>query len=297
MPKEIEAKFLDIDIDSYRELLKKNGCTLVHEQKLLRRTAFERCDKTVKGFCRVRDEGSGVTMTSKTYKDPKYAEEVEVSINESYEDGVKFLESLGLIPLAYQESFREKWKHPLANEITIDILPGIPPYTEVEAETEENLNKLIDILNLDKNKMRFGAFDKTYSEYYGFDPEIINKETPSLTFENVINEIKPLKNHDLLDRMYNLYKPKTLNRTSKLSKLSKSVKSIKKPSKQQSKTKRSSKTRQLSKRTSKRTSKQSRTLQVKLIKHTSKPDFKRVSKNKIPLKKNSKKPSKTPIRK
>jgi len=285
MPKEIEAKFLDIDIDKYRELLKNSGCTLVHEQKLLRRTAFERCDKTVKGFCRVRDEGNGVTMTSKTYKDPKYAEEVEVSINESYEEGAKFLESLGLIQLAYQESFREKWKHPLANEITIDILPGIPPYTEVEAETEENLNKLIDILNLDKSKMRFGAFDKTYSEYYGFDPEIINKGTPSLTFDNIINEIKPLKNHDLLERMYNLYKPKSLSRTSRLSK---SVKSVKKLSKKPSK--------RASKKTSKKSSKQSRTLQTKQVKQV-KRNSKRVSKNRIPLKQNSKKPSKTPIRK
>ena len=66
--------------------------------------------------------------------------------------------------------------------------------------------------------MSFGTFDKTYSEYYGFDPEIINKKTPSLTFENVINEIKPLKNHELLERMYKLYKPKNMSRTSKLSK-------------------------------------------------------------------------------
>ena len=224
MPKEIEAKFLDIDEAKYRETLKSNGCTLVHERILMRRTAFDRCDQTVRGFCRVRDEGSGVTMTSKTYKDPKYAEEVEVSINESYEDGAKFLSSLGLTKSAYQESYREKWKHPLANEITIDILPGIPPYTEVEAETEENLNKIIDILGLDKSKMRFGAFDKTYTEYYGFDPEIINKETPFLTFANIINEIKPLKNHDLLERMYNLYKPKDMSRTkNSVKKISKKI--------------------------------------------------------------------------
>jgi hypothetical protein len=279
MPKEIEAKFLDIDIDKYRELLKENGCSLVYESKLFRRTAFERCDKTVKGFCRVRDEGNGVTMTSKTYKDPKYAEEVEVSINESYEAGAKFLESLGLIQLAYQESFREKWKHPLAHEITIDILPGVPPYTEIEADTEENLNKIIDILKLDKSKMRFGAFDKTYSEYYGFDPEIINKETPSLTFENVINEIKPLKNHELLERMYNLYKPKNMSRTLKLSK----PKFVKKNSKK------------LSKKISKRTSKQNRGLikQVKQAKRSSK----RILKKKIPSKKNSKTSLKTKIRK
>ena len=122
MPTEIEAKFLDIDIDDYRNLLKSKGCKRVFELRLFRRSAFPLCDNTLTGYCRVRDEGDTVTMTSKTYPTPKYAEENEISINESFEDGVKFYKSLGLKEKAYQESYREKWTHPLANEITIDII-------------------------------------------------------------------------------------------------------------------------------------------------------------------------------
>ena len=36
-------------------------------------------------------------------------------------------------------------------------------------------------------------FIQLYEEYYGIDKNIINKTTPSLTFKNIINEIKPLK--------------------------------------------------------------------------------------------------------
>ena len=32
MPKEIEAKFLDINESQYRDTLISNGCTLVHER-------------------------------------------------------------------------------------------------------------------------------------------------------------------------------------------------------------------------------------------------------------------------
>jgi len=231
MPTEIEAKFLDIDIDEYRKLLKSKGCKRVFKLRLFRRSAFPLCDNNLTGYCRVRDEGDKVTLTSKTYPTPKYAEENEISINESFEDGVKFYKSLGLKEKAYQESYREKWKHPLANEITIDIIPGLPAYTEIETNKEKDLNKLINILELDKSKMRFGAFDITFQEYYDIDPSIINTKTPFLTFKNVINELKPKKNFELLKTIYNKYKHlgeinKKLKRSTPLKK-----KSTKNPSK------------------------------------------------------------------
>ena len=58
---------------------------------------------------------------------------------------------------------------------------------------EEKLNKLIEKLELDKSKMRFGSFDNTYEEYYGIPKDVINYSTPNLTFANIENEIHPLK--------------------------------------------------------------------------------------------------------
>jgi adenylate cyclase class IV len=199
MPKEIEARFLDIEPIKYRKILSANGCKLVHKKTLFRRAAFYLCNPSIKGFCRVRDEGNGVTLTSKTYKDGSlYAEESEVKITGDYESGIEFFKSLGLVQKAYQESYREKWSHPLAKEITIDILPGLPPYTEIETDTEAKLAQITKLLNLDPSKMRFGSFGEAYNEYYGIELDVINNKTPSLTFANITKEIKPKKNKKLL---------------------------------------------------------------------------------------------------
>ena len=112
-------------------------------------------------------------MTSKLYTNPKFPEEYEITITDSYETGCKFMESLGLKTKAKQESYREKWSHDLAHEITFDTVPGLPTYMEIDCTSEANLNKLIEMLHLDKAEMRFGAFDATYEEYYGIEKDVI----------------------------------------------------------------------------------------------------------------------------
>jgi adenylate cyclase class IV len=206
MGKEYEAKFLDINYKKMCKILKEIGAKKLHKLKMFRRKVYFLCDAKIKGYARVRDEGGPITMTSKIYIDPKFPEENEVEIKGTFEDGCNFIESLGLKQKAYQQTYREKWTHKLAHEITFDYIPGIPMYMEVDCRTEDNLNKLIDTLKLDKSKMRFGAFDATYEEYYGITKDTINNNTPSLTFKNILKEIKPLKNKELLNKIYKTYK-------------------------------------------------------------------------------------------
>ncbi len=298
---EYEVKFLDVDVPAVKKILEKVGAKKVHDRIMFKRTIFNRCDTTIRGYSRVRDEGKEVTMTSKMFKDPKYPEEHEVTIKEDYETGVNFLKSLGLDVKAVQESYREKWSHPLANEITFDDLPGLPTYMEVECASEENLNKLIETLGLDKSKMRYGVYDATYEEYYGIPRDTLNNKTPSLTFANIINEIKPSKNMDLLRKIHKSY---GLSRSSKLSrnkstkKLSK--KSSKKPSKKISKTKKTSlrggAKRKTSKKTSKKSSKKT-SLRGGAKRKGSKTIRKTSKTSRISLKKSSKKMSKKTSRK
>lgn len=89
----------------------------------------------------------------------------------------------------------------MAHEITLDTIPGIPTYLEIDCDSEEKLNKLIDMFGLDRDKMRFGAFDRTYAEYYGIDKDVINNQTPFLTFKEVLKQIKPTKNKELLEEI------------------------------------------------------------------------------------------------
>jgi len=205
MPIEFEAKFIDIDARLMRKRLEAIGATIVHPRMRYTRIVFHRCTDDIKGYARIRNEGEKITMTVKLYKDPKFPEEYEIEIKDGFEKGVAFLKSLGLVEKAFQETFREKWSHPLAHEITFDDIPGIPTYMEIDCTDEINLNKLIERLELDKSKMRFGAFDLQYEEYYGIPKKVINDATPSLTFKNIKNEIKPIKNHNMLDRLITRY--------------------------------------------------------------------------------------------
>ena len=198
---EYEAKFLDINVKDLRQILLANGAKRIHKKKVYKRAIFLRCDESVRGFSRVRKEGKDTTMTIKIMTDPKYPQEFEINIKDSFETGVDFMTALGIKKKAFQESIREKWSHPLAHEITFDTVPGLPTYMEIDCTSEQNLNKLIELFGLDESKKRYGSFDHTYLEYYGITRDIINEKTPSLTFANIQNEIKPTKNLELFSKM------------------------------------------------------------------------------------------------
>ena len=287
---EYEAKFLDIDYKKTLAKLKAIGATKVHSRKMYQRKIYQLCDTNVKGYCRVRDENGKVVLTSKIYINPKFPEEKELVINGTFEDGCKFFESLGLSTKAFQQTYREKWTHSLAHEITFDYIPGLPLYMEIDCTSESNLNKVIELLNLNSEFKRFGAFDKTYLEYYGIETNVINDSTPFLTFANIKNEITPIKNLELfadmvelnstienhyanstMDKYYEKYMKiynthfKTLN--SKQTNLSRHRRPSKRPSKKSSK--------RQSKKSSKRPSKKSSKPRSK---RSSKPRSKRSSK-------------------
>lgn len=199
MPKEFEAKFLNIDITAIKTKLRENGAKKVHDPLKFYRLIFKRCEEAgdKPGFVRIRDEGKKITMTTKIFNDKKFPEEREVTINESFDKGCEFLRAIGIQEKSYQETMREKWSHPLAHEITFDIVPGLPIYMEIDCTSEANLNKLVSLLELDNTNMKYGSFDKTYTEYYGIPSDTIINKTPSLTFKDVGTQIKPNKNVEL----------------------------------------------------------------------------------------------------
>ena len=208
MPKEYEAKFLNIDVDTIKKILRKNGAKKIHEPVKYYRVIFKRCEEKgdKPGFVRIRDEGSKVTMTTKVFENIKFPQEHEITIGESFEQGLRFLRSIGLEEKSYQETIREKWSHPLAHEITFDIIPGLPIYMELDCTDENKLNKLVSLLKLDKKDMHYGSYDKTFTEYYGIPSQKIINKTPKLTFEKVKEQISPRKNHKLFKELARLNK-------------------------------------------------------------------------------------------
>ena len=203
MPKEYEAKFLNIDVDAVKKILRKHGAKKIHDPTKFRRMIFKRCEERgdKPGFVRIRDEGNKVTMTTKVFENSRFPQEHEVVIGDTFETGLAFLKSIGIDEKSYQETIREKWTHPLAHEITFDIVPGLPIYMELDCTDETKLNKLIDLLKLDRKQMKYGSYDKTFTEYYDIPSNTIIHKTPKLTFENVGKEIHPTKNLEMFNEM------------------------------------------------------------------------------------------------
>jgi adenylate cyclase class IV len=211
MSTEFEAQILDIDPIEFRKKVKGIGGRLIHKNTKLQRTVYSLCGDSSKGFVRVRLEGDGsTTMTSKIYtKSKDFPQEYEVGVQGTYDEAKSFLDSLQLPPRASQETYREKWSLPSVagvREITIDLWPGLPPYAEIDCDTEETLKSVIVMFRIEESTIAYGPSAKKYEHYYGIDPDIINNHTPSLPFAGIMSEITPKKNKDLLMRVFQKYK-------------------------------------------------------------------------------------------
>jgi len=205
MALEIEAKFLDININKLRKLLKANGAKKVHKMSMYKRYVFHLLTDE-KGYIRTRQEYNKVTITIKKYpKDSKFAIEDEIEVKSSFEDTKKFLLAQGYKIKAYQETLREKWALGECLEIAIDTIPGIPTYVELECKNEAAIKKTAKLLELDYSKAEYGPYDKQFFDYYSIDKNNINNVISSLTFLNIDKELKQhiKKNKDLLLKVKN----------------------------------------------------------------------------------------------
>lgn len=203
MVKEIEARFLDIDIEHLRKEMKKVGAKKIHGLRLYRRVMFDLCNRYMKGYARVRDENGIITCTVKTYpKNSKYANEYEVALKEgtNFDEAYEFMLSTGLIEKAYHETLREKWITKKGVEVTIDIVPGLPPYTEIEAKGEKEMMEIVNYLKYDISKATYGAYGGVYMNYYGITQKIMDDDVKELKFSTIDKVLKKLikKNKQLL---------------------------------------------------------------------------------------------------
>lgn len=167
MIKEIEAKFLQIDIKIIRQKLKDAGAINKSPMKLLKRVMV----KTNKmyeddSFLRVRDEGDKVTMTYKRFSGQSIdcCEEIEVVVDD-FEKTIELLKAVELTPVTYQESKREIWYLDNA-EIVIDEWPWVKTYIEIEAQSKQKVRLIAERLDLDWKDAVFGSVMRVYEAEY-----------------------------------------------------------------------------------------------------------------------------------
>jgi adenylate cyclase class 2 len=203
---EFEGRILDINYTVLISKIKSIGGKLKTPLTLYRRSVFGLCDFK-RGFVRVRDEGDKITMTAKIYKNPDFPEEYELQLKDNFEHGQAFLEALNLNKKAYHETMREKWTIPSGKtskelcEIAIDYIPGLPIYAELECKTKSDLHKTAKLLNIPIKDLMYGGYGNVFVHYYNMTENEINNIIPSLTFENIKNELKPYirKNENILE--------------------------------------------------------------------------------------------------
>lgn len=174
MKPEIEAKFVDVDIDDIRQRLKDAGAELEQPMRLMRRVNIEeQAHKDAGAWIRVRDEGDKTTLTwkqgMKKSRTIDRIQELEVVVS-SFDDTVKIFELAGWKPKTYQESKRETWKLGEV-EILIDEWPWLEPMIEIEASDEAAVRAVAEQLGFSWNDAEYGNIDDVYMKHYNFVPD------------------------------------------------------------------------------------------------------------------------------
>jgi len=185
MKKEIEATYLSVYKEDVRIKLAATGFTLQTPEYLMRRKTFDfsRVAPGRNKWGRVRQEADKVTMTVKEVHGSGINDtyEVELVVND-FNIASDFFEACDIPAKAFQENMREVWERDGA-EVTIDTWPGLNPFVEVEAETEELVRKVSGELGFDFTKAVFGSIDIVYEKELGIPANIIIK-LPEITFAN-----------------------------------------------------------------------------------------------------------------
>lgn len=189
---EIEAKWLDVDHDDLRIKLKNIGAELVQAERRMDRKIYDFPDgrlQRIGGWARVRDEGDRVTMSYKQQDDKSLHGTKEVNlVVDSFDEADSFLRALGLECKSTQETKRESWKHGDV-EIELDTWPWIPPYVEIEAPSESELNNTAKALGLVAEAGLPGAVSVAFRSVYYLEPGELDS-WESITFTPVPDWLK-----------------------------------------------------------------------------------------------------------
>lgn len=180
MKTEIEAKFLDIEIEKLRARLQELGAELVHAETTTRQKVFDFPGFTLdaqSSWLRLREENGKVSLTLKKWEKEgvEGMKEVEVDAS-SFEDAERLLLAIGMIVKSSQAKKRELWK--LGDvEYMVDTWPWIPTFVEIEGPSEEKVKSAADALGLDWSAALFGGVARIYKKYFDIQNEEIDRCT------------------------------------------------------------------------------------------------------------------------
>lgn len=169
--KEIEVKILGIDPDAIRSKLADLGAEKTFDG-LLRVRYFDTPDGEIRkngDLLRVRDyEGEKVEITHKTNKriDNGFKIYDEQNVHaEDFDEVTEMFKELGFEVTTYYEKKRAVFKFG-NTEIVIDEYPKIPPFLEIEAESHDEIEEMIEKLGLKDNERSSQTINGLLKEKY-----------------------------------------------------------------------------------------------------------------------------------
>ena len=167
MKNEIEAKFVNINIDDIRSRLTELGAILIQPMRDMQRVTIDTPElKKKDAFVRIRNEGDKTTITYKQFNSLSIdgVKEVEITVDD-FDTAITLFKEAGLAYGSLQESRRETWKLDEV-EIVIDEWPWLNPYIEIEAPSEDLVISTSEKLGFNWDDAIFGDVMAAYRVQY-----------------------------------------------------------------------------------------------------------------------------------
>ena len=168
MKTEYEIRILEINQDEMIKKLETLGATKKGEFEQ-KRYVYDLKPVQNGKWIRLRTNGKKTTLAYKDIVSDTIdgTKEVEFEVS-SISDAEEFLNKIGFNYRSFQENKRIQYILD-GVEIDIDTWPMIPTYMEIEGESEEKVNKMIEKLDVDKSKITALNCDDIYRNIYNID--------------------------------------------------------------------------------------------------------------------------------
>lgn len=185
---EFEVKFY-IDLEAFHQLLRQKNVQLVKKNTLMKRVIFE-APGAKNSHVRVRDEGDEIRLSYKSYDTSKTIDslqETDVFVDD-FDKTCEILTLLGLKKIRYVQNYREVFKLDDCL-LMIDQWPALQPIVEVEGDSKEAVEKVVNLLGFSMDDAMYGPTSRLYEQVYGLSREQFEK-IEILTFEYIPELLK-----------------------------------------------------------------------------------------------------------
>ncbi|MEU3904086.1 CYTH domain-containing protein [Streptomyces goshikiensis] len=161
---EFEVKALDIDPDDLAERIQKAGGVHITDRHM-RRYVYDTVPAVAGKWVRLRDTGTEVTVCVKEIHSSRVdgTRETEVGVSD-FDLAHATLTAGGLTARAYQENRRSSWLLD-GVRLELDHWPLIPPYLEIEADTEAEVWAMAGRLGLGPTDLTGENTTAVYARY------------------------------------------------------------------------------------------------------------------------------------